>query len=331
MFPASEMVTQWDGLLVHKSEVEERNPQEFVRAKRDPEALTDVRPRAPSADYCPVRYTKVSGQSALVDNWPYGSIAAMSYGPQGVIFRPGIASPAATIGFAKPTNFGVAFETDIADTIISVPYPPGLQVGDALIALVAVDGAGGTFSPAPPGWASFGSTTSGVNLTTGHFRRVADGSESGTQDFTYTGSSTSVLGGMMWRITGADVSTPTIWIDQTSASSGSGTTATCPSVITTGSNRLILRYVAAQDDVAPSTAPAGHTLKFSRNAVLGSGLMLAGAFEYQASAGASGTADFSLSGSTLASFAYTTAIEPATMSESFEGMSVECTFQVYPD
>lgn len=82
------MVTQWDDLLVHKSEVEERNPQEFVRAKKDPEALTDVRPRPPAAPFCPVRYRSVGGQ--LIDQWPPGSIAAMSYGPDGIVFRPGI-------------------------------------------------------------------------------------------------------------------------------------------------------------------------------------------------------------------------------------------------
>lgn len=79
-FPASEMVTQWDGLLVHKSEVEERNPQEFVRARRDPEPLTDVRPRASQAGtYCPVKYRQVPG-SGLVDNWPPGSLGDAQFG-----------------------------------------------------------------------------------------------------------------------------------------------------------------------------------------------------------------------------------------------------------
>lgn len=95
VFPASEMVTQWDGLLVHRSEVEDRNPQEFVRARRDPEPLLDVRPAiSQEGTYCPVRYTQVSG-AGLIDNWPYGSIAAMSYGPQGIIFNPGIGTSAA--------------------------------------------------------------------------------------------------------------------------------------------------------------------------------------------------------------------------------------------
>ena len=92
VYPASEMVTQWDGLLVHRSEVEERNPQEFVRARRDPEPLTDVRPRASAAQYCPLRYTAVNapiGQAkigtskigtTLIDNWPPGSIGSSQFG-----------------------------------------------------------------------------------------------------------------------------------------------------------------------------------------------------------------------------------------------------------
>lgn len=107
VFPATEMVTQWDGQFVHKSECEERNPQEFVRAKKDPEALYDVRVRPPLAQYCPLRYyqigapigTAIIGTSkigtTLRDNWPPGSIAGMSYGPNGVIFSPGIAASAA--------------------------------------------------------------------------------------------------------------------------------------------------------------------------------------------------------------------------------------------
>ena len=91
-FPASEMVVQWDGLFVHKSEVEDRNPQEFVRARKDPEPLKDVRPRNPSAKYCPVRYRVVAG--SLIDQWPPGSFAAESYGPNGVIYSPGIAASA---------------------------------------------------------------------------------------------------------------------------------------------------------------------------------------------------------------------------------------------
>jgi hypothetical protein len=47
VFPASEIVRQWDGLLVHKSEEEPRHPQEFVRGVVDDYAVRNPRPPAP--------------------------------------------------------------------------------------------------------------------------------------------------------------------------------------------------------------------------------------------------------------------------------------------
>ena len=44
-FPASEIVRQWDGLLVAKHEEEPRHPQEFVRGVVDDYAVRNPRPR----------------------------------------------------------------------------------------------------------------------------------------------------------------------------------------------------------------------------------------------------------------------------------------------
>ena len=41
--PASEMRQQWNGLWVHESKYETRQPQEFVRAKSDPGPLKHIR------------------------------------------------------------------------------------------------------------------------------------------------------------------------------------------------------------------------------------------------------------------------------------------------
>lgn len=50
-----ETVKLWDGRIVLKSEYEERHPQEFVKAGRDPKPLKDVRPRQAFDDPgCPV-------------------------------------------------------------------------------------------------------------------------------------------------------------------------------------------------------------------------------------------------------------------------------------
>lgn len=47
VFPAGEIVRQWDGLLVHKDEEEPRHPQEFVRGVVDDYAVRNPRPPAP--------------------------------------------------------------------------------------------------------------------------------------------------------------------------------------------------------------------------------------------------------------------------------------------
>jgi len=47
VYPANEIVRQWDGLLVHKDEEEPRHPQEFVRGVVDDYAVRNPRPRAP--------------------------------------------------------------------------------------------------------------------------------------------------------------------------------------------------------------------------------------------------------------------------------------------
>lgn len=49
----SDAAKRWDGALVARSQNEERNPQEFVKARRDPAPLRDVRPQAEVSGYCP--------------------------------------------------------------------------------------------------------------------------------------------------------------------------------------------------------------------------------------------------------------------------------------
>ena len=51
VFYASEMVKQWDGLLVHHTEFEIRHPQDFVRPQKDPEPLHEVRIKSPATVY----------------------------------------------------------------------------------------------------------------------------------------------------------------------------------------------------------------------------------------------------------------------------------------
>jgi len=45
----SEMVRRWDGALVHRSQWEPRQPQEYVRAYTDPRTARVIRPEPPVA------------------------------------------------------------------------------------------------------------------------------------------------------------------------------------------------------------------------------------------------------------------------------------------
>lgn len=46
-FPLKELVKQWDGAMVHRSFVDQRNPQDFVTGVRDGRPLPVSRPESP--------------------------------------------------------------------------------------------------------------------------------------------------------------------------------------------------------------------------------------------------------------------------------------------
>lgn len=45
--PADELVRNWDGQLVHRRFVDKRNPQDFVRGRRDDMRLNNASPESP--------------------------------------------------------------------------------------------------------------------------------------------------------------------------------------------------------------------------------------------------------------------------------------------
>lgn len=46
-YPLSQLVRQWDGAMVHRSFVDKRNPQDFVRGVPDNQTIPNARPEAP--------------------------------------------------------------------------------------------------------------------------------------------------------------------------------------------------------------------------------------------------------------------------------------------
>jgi hypothetical protein len=45
-FPLEQLVRQWDGAMVHPRFLDQRHPQDFVRAKPDNQVLRNPRPEA---------------------------------------------------------------------------------------------------------------------------------------------------------------------------------------------------------------------------------------------------------------------------------------------
>lgn len=45
-YPLSQLVRQWDGAMVHRSFVDKRNPQDFVRGVSDNQTIPNARPEA---------------------------------------------------------------------------------------------------------------------------------------------------------------------------------------------------------------------------------------------------------------------------------------------
>lgn len=66
--PIDEMVTRWDGAFVHKSNDEQRHPQEFVRAGKDPYPVENARPRQAIGAYCPSPFTILANGKILYHN-----------------------------------------------------------------------------------------------------------------------------------------------------------------------------------------------------------------------------------------------------------------------
>lgn len=176
--------------------------------------------------------------------------------------------------------------------------PTGVASGDLLIAVLSLN-ANRTIT-APAGWTVESEDVDPVfSGRKGVYSRVADGSEGSSAVWTLSvGATTAAL---MLRITGADTSDPVTAITTEPANS-----ATSPSVTTTAADSLVLRLIGQSRD-RTYTAPSGHT-----TAIQQGGNPSVGACSIaQATAGASGTAVWTIGGGGADSIVhFTLAIAP---------------------
>ena len=165
---------------------------------------------------------------------------------------------------------------------IVINRPAGTAANDLLVAALAQDGAG-TIS-APAGWvqrlASNGTRLPQLVI----FTKVATGSEAASYTFTSTVSQEFAGGIMSYR--GVDTTSP---IDASAISANAASTSSlAPSITTTTTNTVLVAFWACAD--ADITPPGTMTVPF--NAVAGSGassVNVAGAYQTQAAAGATGS------------------------------------------
>lgn len=203
-------------------------------------------------------------------------------------------------------SFSVA-TVDVAQ-LLQVTKPSGVVIGNTLLAILATDGSGESLQAPGAEWVR-GSANVSNTMTLRYFWKTATQADVDATDYTFTWGSDegAVLG--MARLSGCDTSG--VVVDIMGVATGSSTTPTCPSVTTTVDDCLILRMFGADDDdITTDTGyPGGTTGVYVRESLTSSSGL---AHEPQVSAGATGTAAFTMD-ATEAWAAFTIAIrEPQT-------------------
>lgn len=164
---------------------------------------------------------------------------------------------------------------------LTITKPSGTANTDLLYAYIIHGGGTSTFTP-PAGWTEVDTQTVGGTLRGSSFRKIASGEPS---DYTWTWTTNGTASGVIFRYSGpADPPVD----DNATASSD-----TSPSVTTTVDDETVLRFCFTPSN-NDFVVPAGTTER--HNSVVGSTISFAVSEETQATAGATGTADFTSGG-----------------------------------
>jgi len=203
-----------------------------------------------------------------------------------------------------------------ATTSLAVTMPSGATNGELLV--VAFSNAGPTVSIVPPGaagyWTQLAQSQDGFGtVDTGVFVRTVDGTEGASQTFSFASSEAVAVA---FRLGGVSATAPVNAVSAAgTATSGSLTAITCPSVAATVDGAMVLR-IASSVQVTSFTNPGSHTAIGSTVVNAGASSAdpgVAAAYQTQTSQGATGTAAFvSGAGSSDRPWvAYTIVIAPA--------------------
>ena len=186
---------------------------------------------------------------------------------------------------------------------VTVAAPSGSVEGDHWLAIITTHEALQTHDT-PSGWTLLQSSTSSHSAQrTSLFSRMVPASP-GSTEFTFGGNcdSTAVIA----RSSGVDAATP-VDVSAVDASTVNSNPAVAPTVTTTVADTLVYRAVGG-NNITSVTTPA--TERWVELAAVGVVRANAGSSATQASAGATGTADFTLN-NTRPWVAFTVALAPA--------------------
>lgn len=162
---------------------------------------------------------------------------------------------AAAAGGAPPT-FIASTSAETSSTSLTITTPSGSNSSSFLVALVAIDGTGETFST-PSGWTLVSSNTGSAPWAY-CFARVHDGS---SPSYTFTKSAAVVTaGGTILSYSGCS------GIDVSAQSSAFTNNATAPTITTSvADTRLMFVWFMGTNDAA-ATPPSGWTQRLDRSA-----------------------------------------------------------------
>jgi hypothetical protein len=172
-------------------------------------------------------------------------------------------------------------------TSLTIPKPAGAAVGEVLVAVIGGFSPSSTVIPAPAGWTVINNTPYGsINLPT--FYHVVQAGDPASWTWTTTGSQS--LNGTLLRYSGVDTANP---LDVAAAATDSTATAApiAPSVTTVTAGARVIRAYAANPGGVPTATPATARVMVSLNGGVNNGV----SDSLQATAGATGTASFTLS------------------------------------
>jgi hypothetical protein len=168
------------------------------------------------------------------------------------------ANPAVTQSCTPPSTIVLRGATSAnGQDTLTIAVPPGTTAGDVLVAQVADRSGTSSGIAAPAGWTLVDRRSGGSSIASAVYWKVATSTEPTTVTFDLRYSSGVPMAGGIVGYSGVSTATP---INAWGAATGTGGTATLPSVTTTAPGTMLVHTIAKEQEAMP--APTGTTQRW---------------------------------------------------------------------